>query len=320
MLGKALHEDIRLDLKAELPPVPYRIGQWTVWYTESLNPVNPNPRLRVCAVSYLNTVPLVWGLLQGEQKGIFDLLFRVPAECADMVACGAADIGIIPSFELIGRDYGIVPGVGIACRGAVRSILLVSRLPAHEIRTLAADSSSRTSVALARIILARRYGIRPAVVRRRPDLATMLGEADAALIIGDPALRIDPDATPFHVYDLGREWMEMTALPMVFAVWAGPREFINPRVTTAFQDSCASGLRSLEQITAEQAPQRGFTAQLVRRYLNSHIVFELGAPERQGMELFLRYAQELDRDGHADISRQSASAAEFDTRQRALIK
>ena len=86
----------------------------------------------------------------GEQKDLFDLLFRVPAECADMVASGAADIGIIPSFELIGRDYGIVPGVGIACFGAVRSILLVSRRPANEIRTLAADASSRTSVALAR--------------------------------------------------------------------------------------------------------------------------------------------------------------------------
>ena len=100
-----------------------------VWYTEQLNPTDSIPRLRVCAVSYLNTVPLVWGMLHGEQQGLFDLLFRVPAECADMVAAGAADIGIIPSFELIGRDLGIVPGVGIACRGAVRSILLVSTRP-----------------------------------------------------------------------------------------------------------------------------------------------------------------------------------------------
>jgi chorismate dehydratase len=249
----------------------------------------------VCAVSYLNTVPLVWGMRHGDQKGIFDLLFRVPAECADMVASGAADMGIVPSFELIGRDYGIVPGVGIACRGAVRSILLVSSRPANEIRTLAADASSRTSVALARIVLARRYGVEPAVVRRPPDLPSMLGEADGALLIGDPALHIDPETTPFHVYDLGREWMEMTGLPMVFAVWAGPREFVTPQVVAAFQDSCAFGLRSLERIAAEEAPARGFTKDLVRRYLGSHIVFELGAPERQGMELFLRYARELDR-------------------------
>ena len=251
----------------------------------------------MCAVSYLNTVPLVWGMRHGEQKDLFDLLFRVPAECADMVASGAADIGIIPSFELIGRDYGIVPGVGIACFGAVRSILLVSRRPANEIRTLAADASSRTSVALARIILARRYGVEPAVVKRPPDLASMLGEADSALIIGDPALDIDPETTPFHVYDLGWEWTEMTGLPMVFAVWAGPRQFVTPQLVATFQDSCAFGLRSLERIAAEEAPARGFATDLVRRYLGSHIVFELAAPERQGMELFLRYARDLDRLG-----------------------
>ncbi len=201
----------------------------------------------MCAVSYLNTVPLVWGMRYGNQKDLFDLLFRVPAECADMVASGAADVGIIPSFELIGRDYGIVPGVGIACRGAVRSILLVSRrLVRLHIRTLAADSSSRSIfAALAGIILARRYGVEPVVVKHPPDLASMLGEADSALIIGDPALEIDPETTPFHIYDLGFEWTEMTALPMVFAVWAGPREFLTPQVTAAFQDSCAFGLRSL---------------------------------------------------------------------------
>jgi chorismate dehydratase len=233
-------------------------------------------------------------MLRGGQQDLFDLLFRVPAECADMVASGAAHVGIIPSFELIGRDYGIVPGVGIACRGAVRSILLVSRKPANQIRTLAADASSRTSVALARIVLARRYGVEPAVLRRPPDLASMLREADSALIIGDPALHIDPETAPFPVYDLGREWVEMTGLPMVFAVWAGPREFVTPQVAAAFQDSCAFGLRNLERIAAEEGPARGFTSDLVRRYLGSHIVFELGAPERQGMELFLRYARDLD--------------------------
>jgi len=275
-----------------------------------LNPTSSIPRLKVCAVSYLNTVPLVWGMLHGEQKGLFDLLFRVPSECADMVASGAADIGIIPSFELIGRDYGIVPGVGIACRGAVRSILLVSSRPANQIRTLAADAGSRTSVALARIVLARRYAVEPAVVTRPPDLPGMLEEADSALIIGDPALAIDPETTPFHVYDLGREWMEMTGLPMVFAVWAGPREFVTPPVTQAFQDSCACGLRSLERIVAEESAARGFAPELVRRYLASHIVFELGEAERQGMELFLRYARQLDR----------PPAPWFDTRPRALIK
>ena len=148
--------------------------------------------------------------------------------------------------------------------------------PAGQIRTLAADASSRTSVALARIVLARRYGVEPVVVACPPDLAGMLEEADSALIIGDPALRIDPETTPFHVYDLGREWTEMTGLPMVFAVWAGPREFVTPQVAAVFQASCTYGLRSLERIVGEEAAARGFATDLVRRYLGSHIVFELG--------------------------------------------
>jgi chorismate dehydratase len=119
----------------------------------------------------------------------------------------------------------------------------------------------------------------------------MLGEADSALIIGDPALRLEPATLPYHVYDLGREWMELTGLPMVFAVWAGPR--VTPEVAAAFQESCAFGLRNVEQIAANEAAARGFPIELVRRYLSSHIVFELGAAERAGMELFLRYAREL---------------------------
>jgi chorismate dehydratase len=256
----------------------------------------------VCAVSYLNTVPLVWGMRRGSQRDLFDLLFRVPAVCADMVATGQADIGIIPSFELLSQDLEIVPGVGIASRGAVRSILLISKRPAGEIRTLAADSSSRTSVALARIILSRRFGATPAVITRRPDLPSMLGEADAALIIGDPALRLDPETLPFHVYDLGREWTEMTGLPMVFAVWAGSHERVTPEVSAVFQDSCKAGLESLELIAGEEAAARNFPPDLVRRYLSSHIVYALGAEERKGMQLFLQYANESGALGQAPAS------------------
>src|SRR5215472_6250066 len=153
----------------------------------------PNtPRLRVCAVSYLNTTPLVWGMLHGAQRGLFDLEFAIPAVCADRLASGDADIGIVPSFELTKQELEIIPGAGIACHGAVRSILLISSRPAEAIRTLAADSSSRTSVELARVILARKYGAHPEIVRQAPNLDAMLKTADAALIIGDPALRIDP--------------------------------------------------------------------------------------------------------------------------------
>src|SRR6476661_1331478 len=166
-------------------------------------------------------------MLHGPARGLFDLEFRIPAGCADQLASGAADIGIVPSFELTRQELEILPGAGIACHGAVRSILLISTRPAAEIRTLAADTSSRTSVQLARVILERRYGAEPRQIPHPPDLEAMLRVADAALIIGDPALRISLDV-PYHVYDLGAEWVEMTGLPMVFAVWAGRKAVITP--------------------------------------------------------------------------------------------
>ena len=265
-----------------------------------LNPTNPR-KPRVCAVSFLNTTPLVWGMLHGPQRGLFDLDFRIPAECADRLASGAADIGIIPSFELTRQDLEVIRGAGIACHGAVRSILLVSTVPAGEIRRLAADSSSRTSVALARIILERRYGALerrygavPEVHAQAPDLETMLETADAALIIGDPALRIDPVQPGRHVYDLGAEWLEMTGLPMVFAVWAGRPEVITPEVAQAFAESCRFGREHLEEIVVSEARAREFPEVLVREYLTRHIVHELGAREYQGMELFLSYARLLE--------------------------
>jgi chorismate dehydratase len=253
-------------------------------------PTNPS-RLRVCAVSYLNTSPLVWGLLHGPQQGLFDLSFQVPAGCADEVASGAADIGILPVFEL-SRVPGleVLPGTGIGCHGPVRSILLVSAKPAAAIRTLAVDTSSRTSVQLARVILSRRYGASPEFLPHKPDLDAMLRVADAALIIGDPALRIDPARLPYHVYDLGAEWVEMTGLPMVFAVWAGRKQAIRPDVVRAFTESCRYGRERIEEIVSIESARREFSPELVREYLTRHIVHELGPRDYEGMDLFLKYA------------------------------
>jgi len=248
-------------------------------------------RLRVCAVSFLNTTPLVWGMLHGPQIGLFELDFRVPAGCADQVASGAADIGIVPSFELTRQDLEVLPGTGIACHGPVRSILLISSRPAAEIRTLAVDSSSRTSVELARVILERRYGAEPRRIPHPPDLAGMLTAADAALIIGDPALRI-PLTVPYHVYDLGQEWVEMTGLPMVFAVWAGRKGTAGPEVVQAFRESCRYGKEHMEQIVMSESAAREFAPEVVREYLTRHIVHELGPRDYEGMELFLEYARQ----------------------------
>ncbi len=250
-----------------------------------------DPPIKVCAVSYLNTTPLVWGMLHGDQRGAFDLEFRIPSECARAVATGAADIGIIPSIELNRHDYARVYGLGIASHGAVRSILLVSSRPFGEIRTLAADISSRTSVALARVILARRYGAAPRILPLAPDLHGMLSAADAALIIGDPALHLDIDALEEHVLDLGAAWSEMTGLPMVFAVWAGRREVLTPEVEAVFHDSYAFGRARLDNIIREEAQQRGIGRELAREYLTRRIVCGLGPADYRGLELFLEYAR-----------------------------
>jgi chorismate dehydratase len=235
-------------------------------------------------------------MLHGPQRGLFDLDFRLPAGCADQLATGAADIGIVPSFELTRQDLEVIPGAGIACHGPVRSILLISTRPAAEIRTLAADSSSRTSVELVRVILERRYGADPISIAHAPDLEAMLRIADAALIIGDPALRIDPARLPYHVYDLGGEWVEMTGLPMVFAVWAGRKGAVTPEVAEAFRESCRYGRARVEEIVASEAARREFPPALVREYLTRHIVHELGPRDYEGMELFLEYSRRLNRD------------------------
>jgi chorismate dehydratase len=275
-------------------------------YTDGLAPFD-SP-VKVCAVSYLNTSPLVWGMLHGNQRGVFDLDFRVPSQCAEQVSAGAADIGIIPSIELNRHNYGRVRGLGIASRGPVRSILLVSSKPVEKIETLAADISSRTSVALARIILGRRYRVEPRVIAQPPDLRAMLAAADAALIIGDPALHLDPDALDGRVLDLGSEWTEMTGLPMVFAIWAGLKESITRPVEAVFHASYEFGRDHLEEIVRTESAQRGISAELAREYLTRHIVCELGDAEYEGLEFFLACA------------RAARTAAQFDMPRSALIK
>jgi chorismate dehydratase len=221
--------------------------------------------------------------------------YALPSECADRLASGEADIGIVPVIEMARQKLDYFRSTGIACRGAVRSILLISKVPLREIKTLATDTGSRTSVMLARIVLAEKYGVTPNLISRRAELAPMLGEADAALVIGDPALRLDPATLPFATLDLGFEWTQMTRLPMVFAVWSGRKEVMQARFEQAFLDSCRAGLAHIGEIVREQSPIRGITAQLAREYLMHHIAFELDARDHEGLNLYLKQAAVLER-------------------------
>jgi len=257
------------------------------------------PRKRVSAVSYLNTAPLVWGMTHGPQKGVFDLRFELPSECADALRGGKADIGLVPVIELARQpDLGVLPGCGIIALGLVRSILLISKKPMEEIESFAADTGSRTSVVMTQVLLARRFGLRPRVRPYPPKLDEMLELADAALIIGDAALRIDPEMSewrgePVQVYDMGAEWRETTSLPMVFAVWAAKNLAAEAWMPAVLNDSAAYGRRRIEEITAAESPRLGLDPGLVRTYLSEHVSFELGEEERDSMAFFLKAAAEL---------------------------
>ena len=254
----------------------------------------------MCVVSYLNTVPLVWGLLRDPaQGGIFDLRFAVPSVCADQLASGEADIGIVPVIEMGRQKLEFFHNCGIASFGPVRSILLISKVPFNQIRTLATDSGSRTSVMLARIILSERYGTDPQVISHAPDLPAMLKIADAALLIGDAALRVDPAALPFaspplQSIDLGEQWTELTGLPMVFAVWAGRKPHIREPFGDALLESCRYGLAHMDDIVAQEARQRNFPEALVRKYLTHYIRFEFSDPHYAAIETYLERAAALE--------------------------
>ncbi len=235
-------------------------------------------------------------MLEGPQRNAFDLSFEVPSVCADLVVKGDADIGIIPVATLLLSDLAIFRGTGIACRGEVRTILLISRKPFSEIEVLAVDSGSRTSVMLSRIVLRRRFGAAPALITMDPDLDEMLASADAALVIGDAALVLEPDqlrTQGLYVADLGAEWVALSGLPMVFAVWAGRQEIHSVEIEQVFLDSCRFGLQRIDEIAEREWRERGVSRQLARDYLKHNIVFELGDDEYRGMEAFLHAAAEL---------------------------
>ena len=247
--------------------------------------------MRVGAVSYLNTVPLVWGMLHGAQQDGVDLSFSIPAMCAEQIESGTSDVGIVPVAEIARQGLEIVSEVGIACQGAVRSILLVSKKPMREIRTLAADASSRTSVKLAEVILRERYGAEPEITRARPDLTSMLAGADAALLIGDPALRLNPEELGLETLDLGTEWWDLTGLPMVFAAWAGALGVPAAKIAKLTRDSYNFGNEHLAEIIDSEYQRRGVSRELAGEYLTRYIRFEIGKQERKGLQFFLELAQ-----------------------------
>lgn len=229
-------------------------------------------------------------MLKGVQEYECELTFSVPSVCAQLVEAGAIDLGLVPVAEIERQKLEIVGDTGIAAYGAVRSILLISTVPFSQIRTLAVDSSSRTSVQLARVLLRERFGATPQITQAEPDLSTMLMGADACLIIGDPALRIDLDLLNLPWLDLGAEWLTLTNLPFVFAAWAGKPGIPSTALSALTNDSYRFGAQHLNEIARAECSARGISEELARRYLSQHLRFEIGVEERKGLEAFLELA------------------------------
>ena len=250
------------------------------------------PAVRLGAVSYLNVRPLVEGL--GAQPGQVSLRFDVPSLCAALLAAGEIDLGMVPSITYADRPGDrIVPGVCIGSEGPVDSVALFTRRPLREIRSIALDTSSRTSVALTRILCARHFEIAPAFRPASPDLAAMLASADAALLIGDPALFADYTSLGVTKVDLGQAWSDMTALPFVWAFWAGPAGGADASTVRVLQQAAARGAARTDEIANAYCAGDEARASIARRYLRAHLRFALDAPALAGLDTYYREAAAL---------------------------
>jgi chorismate dehydratase len=256
-------------------------------------------RLRISAISYLNTAPLMWDFEHGEAGHQFDLSYTLPSACARDLESAAADIGIIPAaaYTLI-PGLKILPDVAIASRRPVRSILLVSKVPIEKARTVALDTSSMTSVALIKILFEKWLGGGRIFAPMPPQIDKMLAEHDAALVIGDPALQID--RSQYFSLDLAEEWIRHTGKPLVFAFWAVRSEALKEAspaldLPEIFQQSRDHGLTapSLDQIAREWAPRLRLREADVRSYLTENIHYTLDPACLEGLQLFFRYAAEI---------------------------
>jgi len=256
-------------------------------------------RLRISAISFLNTAPLMWDFEHGEAGRDFEISYTVPSSCARALAAGTADIGIIPAAayaEIPGLV--VLPEVAIASRRAVRSILLVSKMPFEQVRTVALDTSSMTSVALTKILFDKWMGGGREFTAMEPDIEVMLAKCDAGLVIGDTALRVD--RRHYHTLDLAEEWIRYTGKPFVFAFWAVRAEALgeaNPALDLAavFRASRDHGLEAanLDEIGREWAPRLGLSENDVRSYLTENIHYRLDTGCLEGLSLFYRYGVEV---------------------------
>jgi len=247
--------------------------------------------IRIGAVNYLNTKPLICDLEELAPEA--ELILEVPSRLADLLAEGQLDVALIPVIEYFRSGaYSILPNLSIASRGPVLSVTLFSRVPWQSIRRVALDAGSRTSAALAQLLLHKRYGVRPEVTALPLDRHAEDADADAVLLIGDRAMRACLPGFA-HAFDLGQEWADWTGLPFVYAVWAVRPGVDLGNVADALAEAKRRGLTRIGQIAFQEAPRLGLDAGFCRRYLQSIIHFDLGPREQAGLQHYYMLACEL---------------------------
>lgn len=248
--------------------------------------------VRIGAVGYLNARPLTWALDRRPER--WQIRYDLPSVCARLLQSGEVDLGLVPSIAYLSApDYKLVPGIGIGSRGPVASVALYTRLPLDRIRTIALDTSSRTSVTLVRVLCHHRFGIAPAFIDHGPDLAAMTSTYDAGLLIGDPAFDADHAALGLQKIDLGEEWTAMTGLPFVYAAWTGRAGAVTSSDVVALQVAKSRGVQSADVVAAEYGAGDPARTARASAYLRDNVTYSLGRDEAAGLQLFLDYAAEL---------------------------
>lgn len=243
---------------------------------------------RLGAVDYLNARPLVYGLEL--RNDLFALRFDVPSKCAALLHEGSIDVGMIPSIEYLrgSSPYRIVPGMAIVSEGAVASVAIFSTRPVERVRSIALDTSSRASSGLVRVLCREAFGVEPEFVPMDPDLSSMLTRCDAALMIGDPALYLDPAAYGVAKIDLGERWTALTGLPFVWAFWAGRAGALNGEQLAALEAARDAGVDASDGIAdAYCGPEH---AALGRAYLRDNIRYTLDDRAVAGLTTYYELA------------------------------
>lgn len=243
---------------------------------------------RIAAVSYLNTRPLIEGL---RNHPSVELILDLPSKLATLLEEDAADAALVPIVDYLSHpDWKLVGRTCIASDGPVLSVMVFSKVPFSQIKTLAADEGSHTSIALTRLLFARRWGWEPKIVPLPMDQDPAKSMADAVLVIGNRALSAEMVQHPFS-WDLGLEWKKESGLPMVYAVWAAKNENLIEPLNEILGESIALGLRHTARIAQEGSRELHLNGVLCRRYLEQIIHYELGPREYQAMDRFSQWAQ-----------------------------